>query len=81
MSACVLILTQVASLQSSIDALYRSAFEGVEVEAQEATELNEAIDLEKFPDLSEAAFGELGRTRPKVISPHSFLPETGFSIS
>ncbi|KAK9811539.1 hypothetical protein WJX72_005618 [[Myrmecia] bisecta] len=55
----------VVSLQQEIDALYRAAFEGIEVSIE--GDNNEA-QAEVFTDVSEATFSNLGRSRPKVLT-------------
>ena len=70
---------QVAELQSKIDALYRAAFSEVDVVVpapQSMSAERSTTSSERFPDLSEATFGLLGRQRP-----HAMKVRTGKFIS
>ena len=61
---------QVQLLQERIDALYQNAFQGIDMHMEGKEEL-EGFDLLKLQNLSEAAFGQLGRTEPKVSRSHA----------
>ena len=54
-------MTQVVQLQSDVDAAYRECFEPVCKNLPE--ELGDVTDLK---DITEASFGNLGRTNPQV---------------
>ena len=61
---------QVQLLQERIDALYQDAFQGVDRHLEGKEEL-EGFDLLKLQNVSEAAFGQLGRTQPKASRYHA----------
>ena len=61
---------QVQLLQERIDALYHDAFQGIDMHLEGKEEL-EGFDLLQLQNLSEAAFGQLGRTQPKASRSHA----------
>ena len=62
-------------LQERIDALYQDAFQGIDINLEVKEEL-EGFDLLKLQNLSEAAFGQLGRTQPKASRSHGVCSVT-----
>ncbi len=66
---------QVQLLQKRIDALYQDAFQGIDMHLKGKEELK-GFDLLQLHNLSEAAFGQLGRTQPKASRSHAVVSVT-----
>lgn len=65
---------QLEALQASIDEAYRDCFAGVDFQAPADEEGGAEEPQRSLHDVSEAAFADLGRTRPRVGWMHDDFP-------